>query len=135
MTELRELVINFKFTDDLWVIILPVILITVDLVTGFVNAWAKGEIKSSILRKGLAKKFGEFVVVILGEIMVTALELPNLVSSGVSLYIVIMELISVCENLDKMGVPIPSFVKKALAETSEKINKDDDTDKEDEGEK
>ena len=37
------------------------------------------------------------------------------------------------ENLEKLGVPIPNFVKKALASTEEKINedsKDGDEDKE-----
>ena len=36
-----------------------------------------------------------------------------------------MELISICENLDKMGVPIPKFIKKALRNAEYKIQNDD----------
>jgi phage-related holin len=32
-----------------------------------------------------------------------------------------MELISICENLDKMGVPIPKFISKALADAQKKL--------------
>lgn len=125
MTELKELVTNFRFTNEIWTVLLPIALIAVDFLTGFLNAWVKGEIKSAILRKGLAKKIGEVIVIAMGELFVTALDLPTLVASGVSIYIVVMELISICENLDKMGVPIPKFVKRALAEANEKINEDD----------
>lgn len=125
MAELKELVANFHFTNEIWAVLLPFVLIATDFLTGFINAWSKGEVKSAILRKGLAKKIGEIVAIALGELFVTALDLPTLVASGVSIYIIVMELISICENLDKMGVPIPKFVKRALAETSEKINEDD----------
>ena len=35
-----------------------------------------------------------------------------------------MEMISICENLDKLGVPIPKFVKKALRSAEEKITQE-----------
>jgi phage-related holin len=45
-----------------------------------------------------------------------------------------MELISICENLEKLGVPIPKFIKKALMVANTEINEDDkkDDSKEDE---
>jgi toxin secretion/phage lysis holin len=105
----------------------------IDVLTGTINAWIKGEIKSSILRKGLGKKIGEIVVLAIGELFLIAMSLPMAVLNGISLYIIVMELISICENLEKLGVPIPRFVKKALASTEEKINeggKDGDEDEE-----
>jgi hypothetical protein len=36
-----------------------------------------------------------------------------------------MELVSIFENLDKMGVPIPKFVKKALRNASYKLENED----------
>ena len=133
MEQIKELVEQFEFTDTTWTLMLPIILMAIDVLTGVINAWIKGEIKSSILRKGLGKKIGEIVVLAIGELFLIAMSLPMAVLNGISLYIIVMELISICENLEKLGVPIPKFVKKALASTEEKINedsKDGDEDKE-----
>ena len=44
-----------------------------------------------------------------------------------------MELISICENFEELGVPIPKFIKRALAVTNDKIvNEEKKDDKEDE---
>lgn len=133
MEEIKTLVSTFNFTNTTWTIMLPIILMAIDVLTGVINAWIKGEIKSSILRKGLGKKIGEIVVLAIGELFLIAMSLPMVIINGISLYIIVMELISICENLEKLGVPIPNFVKKALASTEEKINednKDGDEDKE-----
>ena len=132
MEELQKLVSELHYTSELWMIMLPVILMGLDVITGTVNAWIKKEIDSAKLRKGLAKKMGELTVILMGELFVYAFGLPNLVASGISIYIVVMELISICENLEKMGVPIPKFVKRALAITNENIqNGSKDNNKED----
>lgn len=133
MEQIKELIEQFEFTSTTWTFMLPIILMAIDVLTGVTNAWIKGEIKSSILRKGLGKKIGEIVVLAIGELFLIAMSLPMAVLNGISLYIIVMELISICENLEKLGVPIPNFVKKALASTEEKINedsKDGDEDKE-----
>lgn len=124
METIKELIQQFQFRDDRWIILLPVILMGIDILTGITNAWIKGEIKSSILRKGLGKKMGEITIIAVSELFFYAIKLPVAVIDGVSLYIVLMELISICENLIKLGVPIPNFVKKALDVTAEEINKD-----------
>lgn len=124
MEEMQELVSKFHFANEMWVIMIPIVLMGIDIITGLLNAWLKGKVKSSILRKGLAKKIGEICVIIIGELFVTGLSLPAAVSSGISLYLIIMELISICENLEKLGVPIPNFIKKALATESKEIDKE-----------
>lgn len=122
MDEIIDLIQQFQFRNGLWTVLIPIILMGVDIITGLTNAWVKGEIKSSILRKGLAKKIGEMVVLMLGEVFLFGMSLPLAIMDGISIYIILMELISICENLVKLGVPIPNFIKKALADTEEKIN-------------
>lgn len=129
MEEMRELVSRFTFSNEVWAVMLPVILMGLDFLTGTINAWIKGELDSAKMRKGLGKKLGEMAAILIGEIFVYAFSLSTLVASAVSIYIIIMELISICENLEKLGVPIPKFIKRALAITSEKIQ--DEEDKED----
>ena len=126
MAELSKLVEQFQFSSEFWMVLLPVAMMAIDIVTGFINAWVKGEIKSSILRKGIAKKSGELVIILLGELFVIGMNLPVGICAGISIYIIVMELISIFENLDKLGVPIPKFVSKALHDTAEKINEEDE---------
>lgn len=125
MAELKELVNQFQFTSEFWMVLLPVAMMAIDIVTGFINAWMKGEVKSSVLRQGIAKKTGELIIILLGELFVMGMNLPIAICAGISLYIIIMELVSIFENLQKLGVPIPKFVSKALSSTAKKINEDE----------
>ena len=124
-TEAQNLIENLRFTQDLWVVLVPLALMGIDIATGFVNAWAKHDIRSAIMRQGLARKFGELVIIGIAQLFLFAVGLPKGIASGVSFYIGIMELISICENLDKLGVPIPKFVKRALKSAEDKIAKEE----------
>lgn len=124
MEEIKELLIHIHFSNEIWAVMIPIILMGIDILTGIINAWVKGEIKSSKLREGLAKKFGEISVIVIGELFVIGFGITSLLADGISLYLIIMELISICENLDKLGVPIPKFIKDALEQTNEKIQND-----------
>lgn len=121
MDEIKELLTQFHFTNDVWTVMLPVVLMLIDIITGLTNAWIKHELDSSILRKGLGKKLGEMAAILVGEMFVVAFDLTHFVADGISLYVIVMELISICENLEKLGVPIPKFIKKALAIANEGI--------------
>lgn len=121
MEELKEILSNVHFTNEVWAIVLPIILMGIDIITGLVNAWIKKEVLSSKLRKGLGKKLGEISALLIGEMFVLAFGLPTFVSDGISIYIIVMELISICENLEKLGVPVPKFIRQALAITNENI--------------
>lgn len=124
MDEVKDVIQNLHFTKDFWVVVVPCILMAVDIATGFVNAWAKHNIKSAIMRQGLARKFGELVIIGMAQLFFYSLGLSKVIVSGVSFYIGIMELISICENLDKLGVPIPKFIKRALHDAQEKLAKE-----------
>ena len=133
MNEIKELIRQLHFSNALWVVMLPIMLMTIDIITGIANAWIKKELASPVLRRGLGKKLGEISALIIGEIFVAGFGLTTLVADGISIYIIVMELISICENLEQLGVPIPKFIKRALATANEEIqneseNKDDKED-------
>ena len=127
MEEIKELIQQFQFTNGTWTLLLPIILMGIDVLTGLTNAWVKGKIKSSILRAGLGKKMGEIIVLAIGEMFLFGMNLPAGVMDGISIYIILMELISICENLSKLGVPIPKFIQKALDTAEGKIQGKDDS--------
>lgn len=113
---------NINFASATWVFAIPTALMAIDCITGILNAWAKDEIKSAKMRQGLVKKFGEIVILVMGEMFTVGLTLPSYIMSGVSAYVIFMEFVSICENLDKMGVPIPRFIKKSLDTAQDAID-------------
>lgn len=129
MVDIQEIVANLKYTSGFWVLALPLILMVIDFITGAINAWVKKEFKTCKMRQGLVKKVGEFMTIVLGILFVYAISLPEYVLNLISLYVVLMELLSICENLGKLGVPIPKFIKHGLECLNEKIqNGGDDSD-------
>lgn len=122
---------QIRFTNDFWVVMLPAILMALDIITGFVNAWSKNQIKSSAMRQGLARKFGELVILAIGQLFFYGVGLPKYIAAGISTYIILMELISICENLKKLGVPIPKFIERALSSAEKKVEELGQDEKED----
>lgn len=125
---------SFHFTNAVWVLLIPVSLMGFDVLTGYLNAWLKGEVKSYRMREGLVKKVGEITILVIGKLFEFGLNLPTYIMNVISLYIILMELVSISENLDKLGVPIPKFFKKGLGKVEYTIFNDDLPDKNDEKE-
>lgn len=129
MEDLRALT-SVAFRDDWWILLLPATCIFIDILTGVLHAWIKNKLKSYRLREGLGKKAGELLAIILGEVLVAGLCVPKIIVSGISMYVVFMEIISIMENFHKLGVPIPPAVAKALGVMNETINGKQKTDDE-----
>ena len=106
---------NMNFVDDEWKFGIPVALMAIDFLTGIIHAWGTGHLKSYKMREGLMKKFAEISILVIGVLFECGLGLPTYILSGFSIYIIFMELVSICENLKKMGVPIPPFIEKAFS--------------------
>ena len=114
------------FRSDIWVLLIPLICICVDFVTGVLHAWSAGHLKSYKMREGLARKSGELLVLILGEAFTFGMNLPIYILAFLSFYVIFMEIISIIENLRKLGIKIPAFVNKALENIEEQIDRGDD---------
>ncbi len=120
-----ELLQGFKFTNEWWVLILPLSLMLIDFLTGSINAWSNNDFKSKKMRSGLNKKVGEIAIIVIGELFTYSLFLPDYIMTGISGYIILMELTSVLENLNKMGVPIPKFIAQSLSNATNSLEEDD----------
>lgn len=128
MNNFANILDKVKFANEIWVFIIPGVLMAVDILTGSLNAWAKSNFKSFKMREGLVKKCGEITILAIGQLFTVGLVLPTYIMSGISFYIIFMELISICENLQKMGVPIPKFIKKALDDTEKALEEKESVD-------
>lgn len=82
------------------------ILMAVDMITGFIQAYINHDVKSGKMSTGLLKKFALLVVLV--AIVPLTIVLPDLISVSVIIGVYTLEtlneLISVVENCNKLGV-------------------------------
>ena len=108
-----ENLLNLTFVNTMWQIILPLILMVLDVITGYYNAWKSKNIKSSKMRDGIGKKIAEVVYILLGFLFSVAFGLQG-ISYFICIYIIYMEIMSVAENCKKLGVELPGKLNEKL---------------------
>lgn len=108
---------SLHFTNDWWAIVLPCILMVLDIITGYYNAWKKKKVSSKKMRDGLGKKLAEIVYIVIGVVVSISFNIKP-VGYFISFYVIYMEIVSITENCEKLGLPIPKKIK-------EKINNKD----------
>lgn len=117
---------EIQFTSAQWIFMLPLAFMLIDFISGFLKAWKNNEIDSSKMRKGLVKKLGEVLMLVVGELIVAGTMLPysSDILKFISGYLCLMEAISIFENLALLGVPVPGFINRTLKQTAETIEKE-----------
>lgn len=101
---------HIRFTHDYWVILMPLVFIGIDLLTGYLNAWRTHNIKSCKMRDGIAKKAGEIIMILGIQVMTLALAFPKWITVFFSIYVTFTEINSNLENLSKLGVRVPVWI-------------------------
>lgn len=117
-----DIVYSIHFHHNYWIILLPAIMAVSDVITGFLQAQINNTKNSSVMRKGLYRKCGELGVILLVWVVCIAIEMPIKYPAAVAIYVCLMEALSIMENLQAMGVPIPDFITKKAKEIDEEIN-------------
>ena len=118
---------TFSYSHIYWIFLLPLIGAGADIVTGWIQASVNNNWKSVIMRKGLYRKSGELLIVVLAFIAEQAVPVIGQykLATLISLYICIMEAISVLENLDKAGVGFPKSILRKLGKVKEELDGDE----------
>ena len=117
-----ELLDNLKFSHEYWVLLLPLVLMVFDIITGYYSAWKNKQVSSSKMRDGLGKKLAEIVYIIIGILISKAFSIEAL-RYFISIYVVYMEIISITENCNELGVKMPDKLKEKLNNTNGGDNK------------
>ena len=106
-------------------IIVLMVMMIIDYLSGMSVAWSEGTLSSRVGAKGIVKKVGYMALI------VVAMGVDYLIYSGitaanievgynmwfgllVAVWLIINEMISILENLSKLGVPIPDFLTKII---------------------
>lgn len=130
MEEILQVASQFHFRNELWVLFIPLGLMAIDVFTGIIKAWAHNDFQSAIMRAGLAKKAGEIMILVVGELISYGMILPDSIMNGISFYIIFMEVMSIMENLDELGIPIPKFVRDVINNVDDKLQHGDNKEEE-----
>lgn len=97
--------------------------IIIDFITGVLAVWKAGKLRSRVCSDGIFRSLGEsfvlFIFILLSHLM------PHLTSilSTFILGFIFKEGLSICENLNNLGVWIPQFIKNGLEESTNKADK------------
>lgn len=105
-------------TDDL---IILLVLMTIDLIVGFLISaiWQKstktdsGKLSSSVMFKGIVKKFFTLVIVVIA-FQLDKLLVMNVIRHIVIIAFIVEEILSITENIAITGIKIPTIITKAL---------------------
>lgn len=101
----KSLIDNLDFVNILWQISTPIIFSVADVITGVLQAVINKNLDSQVMRNGLIHKALVILILVLSFIIQYAFNLP-IISKVVCIYILVMELISIIENLKKAGINI-----------------------------
>lgn len=123
-----EMLEQINFTHRYWVLLLPLALMSADIVTGWIQATINGTWDSTKMRTGLFRKSGELLVIVVAYVIYVAISLPVDIPAWIAAYISIMEIISICENLDQAGIPMPVWITKKLKKVAEELSEGEDED-------
>ena len=116
---------EITFTERYWILLLPAIMMAADILTGWIQATINGTWDSTKMRKGLYRKSGELLVIFVAYAIDAAIKLPIDIPAFIAVYIVVMELISVCENLNLAGLPVPTWIIKRLGKGAKDLTEED----------
>lgn len=90
---------------------LILILMAIDVTTGFIQAYVNRDLKSGKMSTGLLKKFALLMVLV--AIVPLTIVLPELISVSVIIGVYVLEtlneMVSIVENLSKLGIATDMF--------------------------
>lgn len=112
--DLLNLMPKMKFISEFVFYLVPLIFMLCDVVSGLAKAYVQKNIISHKMRSGIIKKCGEMMIIILTAVVVYSVQWPHQIIAIVSVYMILMEIISIMENLDGIGVPIPKWIEKTI---------------------
>lgn len=101
--DLKIIMESLNFSSILWQVLTPILFSVADVITGFIQAVINNNVDTTKMRTGLLHKVLIILVLFLSFVLDATFNL-NFCSKSVSVYIIVMEVLSMAENLTKAGV-------------------------------
>lgn len=100
---IENIVNTLNFSNYFWQIFTPILFSFFDIMTGYIQALINKDVDSSVMRVGLLHKI-LLILVIIGSCVIDVTFNLSVITKFVSIYIIIMEITSILENLNKAGL-------------------------------
>ena len=120
-----------------WAVIVLIVCMALDWITGSWAARRKGEWSSAIARDGLWHKLGEIVALLVAALcdiaiqvilhsaaapLLGGIEYRNYMTLLVAIWYIFTELGSIIENAGELGAPVPGWLRKGIAALKHKAD-------------
>ena len=105
MENLQYFIQNLDFTNTFWQVGTTLFFMLGDIISGVVSAVILKNLDSQKMREGLLRKVLLILIVLLGFVVGGAFKI-TFVSKAVCIYIIVMESISILENVKKAGIDL-----------------------------
>lgn len=102
---IEQIITSLNFTNIFWQGGATLIFMIADIVSGVIQAIINKNLDSQKMREGILRKMLLILVVILSFIFQYAFNIPA-ISKVVCIYIIVMEIISILENIKKAGIDL-----------------------------
>lgn len=98
------------------------LLMCFDVITGVIKAWKQGKFKSRTMRDGLFGSIGELVLLLLLITIATIIPVTTFIVFALLMFMTFKELGSIAENLQEIGVKLPTWALKGLQVYTNKLD-------------
>lgn len=102
---MEELMKTLTFSNIIWQVITPLIFSGLDILTGYIQALINKNVDSKVMREGLLHKCLLIVAIVIGYVVEYAFGIKA-VAQAITIYICLMEVMSILENLKKAGIDL-----------------------------
>lgn len=102
---MEELMKTLTFSNIIWQVITPLIFSGLDILTGYIQALINKNVDSKVMREGLLHKCLLIVAIVIGYVVEYAFGIKA-VAQVITIYICLMEVMSILENLKKAGIDL-----------------------------
>ena len=105
MENLQYFIQNLDFTNTFWQVGTTLFFMLGDIISGVVSAIILKNLDSQKMREGLLRKVLLILIVLLAFVVGGAFKI-TFVSKAVCIYIIVMETVSILENVKKAGIDL-----------------------------
>lgn len=105
MENIDLIINNLNFSSLSWQLVGTLIFMLGDIISGVISAIIQNNLDSQKMREGILRKILLILIIILSFVIQFMFKL-SIISKIVCIYIIVMEVISIAENLKKAGIDL-----------------------------
>lgn len=104
----------FIYSGDMYIFYCLFILMGIDILSGWLKAFKKGNLWSRKSVYGAGRKMMIIFIVIIANMLDNIMQLHGAFLYGLMIYYIATEMLSITENLSELGFPIPQQIQDKL---------------------